>query len=83
MRVFVSESEFSEASGIPCASLRTKRARGSGPPYYKVGSKVLYRLDEALGWVDSHRICSASDTPQRLVRAAARGGSRASAGSKT
>lgn len=38
--------------GIPVATLRTMRCRKFGPPYRKVGARVLYKLTEVEQWLD-------------------------------
>jgi hypothetical protein len=37
-------------------TLRTKRCRGGGPPFYKPdGRRVMYRVDELIAWVEATR----------------------------
>lgn len=42
-------------SGFPTSpkTLSTKASRGGGPPYYKFGSRALYRWSDALAWAES------------------------------
>jgi hypothetical protein len=63
--VFVDGRRFSMESGIPVATLRTKRTRGGGPPFYRVGRSIKYDLDEGLAWVRTRRATSTSDADQR------------------
>lgn len=37
-------------------TLRNYRSSGKGPPYYKIGRKILYKREELLTWVEKHRI---------------------------
>jgi hypothetical protein len=40
--------------GTKVETLRTWRKRGCGPPWYKLGSKLVrYRLGEVVGWANS------------------------------
>ncbi len=36
------------------------RVTGGGPPYYKVGRKVVYDLEEAMAWISARRQQSTS-----------------------
>ena len=35
---------------VSAATIATWRSRGNGPPYVKVGGKVLYRVSDVEGW---------------------------------
>lgn len=35
---------------VSAATLATWRSRGNGPPYVKVGGKVLYRVTDVESW---------------------------------
>ena len=37
-------------------SLNQKRHKGSGPPYIKIGSRILYEGRVLNEWLDQHRI---------------------------
>lgn len=54
--IYVSEKEVSERTNIALQTLRNWRSTGQGLPYYKVGRKVLYRLDETIQFIENHRI---------------------------
>lgn len=53
--------EFTDTKGaasftqVPAATLATMRVRGGGPPYYKVGSRVLYAYADLRDWLEAHR----------------------------
>lgn len=32
------------------------RSRGEGPPFYRVGRRCLYRLDEVRAWLSAQRV---------------------------
>jgi len=53
---YVSEVEWERISGIKRQTSANRRHLGSGPPYYKIGSSVKYKLSEALAWLERHRI---------------------------
>ena len=48
--------------GLAPATLSTLRCRGGGPPYYKVGRRVVYRIAELRAWVDARAATSTSST---------------------
>lgn len=62
---FVDEHKTSEVTDIPVPTLRTKRVRGGGPPYYKFGRSVRYDLDEVLAWARARRAMSTTDADQQ------------------
>ncbi len=44
------------------ATLETLRSRGGGPPFVKLGRRVVYRREELDQWLAAHRRTSTSDT---------------------
>jgi len=40
---------------VPIASLATRRYRGEGPPFLKVGRLVRYRVDDVEGWLNNQQ----------------------------
>ncbi len=38
------------------AYLRLLRARGEGPPYYRLGRRVVYKRDDLATWVERFRV---------------------------
>ncbi len=42
-------------------TLRKLRTHGGGPPYYKVGSRVLYKRSEIIAWVERDRVVPGGD----------------------
>ena len=42
-------------------TLEKYRLTGEGPPYYKVGSRCLYKLEELEAWLSTKRCASTSD----------------------
>lgn len=50
------------------ATLRNWRWKGSGPPYVRLGSRVLYRRSELLAFVERQTRTSTSDRGQHRER---------------
>lgn len=50
-----------EYLGIPERSLSSSRVRGGGPPYYKIGQRVVYDSAELDAWLSARRRTSTSD----------------------
>jgi hypothetical protein len=51
-----------EEPNIKPGFLEKKRCSGDGPPYIKIGRKVLYRRSEFRQWLERHRRTSTSDS---------------------
>jgi hypothetical protein len=66
---FVDEQGASEITGIPTATLQTKRVRGSGPPFVKIGRSVRYEVDDLVEWMRRLRATSTADVDQQKARA--------------
>ena len=41
---------------LSAAYLRLLRARGEGPPYYRLGRRVVYKRGDLTAWVESFRV---------------------------
>jgi hypothetical protein len=63
--VLLSEAQVSEATGLPVASLKTERCRGTGMPYVKFGRRVRYRADDVAAYIAAHRIDPGSAAAQK------------------
>ena len=57
---YISPAELSRITSISKSTLERMRTSGTGPPFSRVRRRVLYRLDAALTWLESH--ASSSDT---------------------
>ena len=48
-----------EASEVVCKTIdwliRARRRPGDGPPYYKLGGRIYYRVPELMTWLRSNR----------------------------
>lgn len=61
---FISTEKLAEITGRSPRTVEKDRLIGSGPPFYKFGRRVLYRLDEVLDWTSSCRRRSTADPGQ-------------------
>ncbi len=64
----IGENETSQLTDIPVATLRTKRVRGGGPPFYRIGRSIKYDTDEVLAWVKARRALNTTDADQVVAR---------------
>jgi predicted DNA-binding transcriptional regulator AlpA len=48
--------EAAEYCGCSLATLETKASRGGGPPFIKVGAKVVYLQRDLDAWLNSRRV---------------------------
>jgi predicted DNA-binding transcriptional regulator AlpA len=53
---YISDTEWEKISGIKRQTSANRRHLGEGPPYYKVGRSVRYKLSEVLAWLEHHRV---------------------------
>ena len=62
MRKFITPRQLSERWGesIGVNTLANWRSSGEGPPFIKIGSKVLYDLVDIEAWEASRRVTSTS-----------------------
>jgi hypothetical protein len=44
-----------EFTQVPAATLATMRVRGGGPPFCKVGARVLYSYADLRAWIEAGR----------------------------
>jgi hypothetical protein len=62
---FIVTRECARLQRIQPQSTRKQRARGDGPPHYKMGegkrARVLYRRSEVLAWIEKHRVADKPD----------------------
>lgn len=52
--------------GISKPTLQRMRTDGSGPPYIKLGRRVLYQPSALSRWVAAHAVTSTADARERL-----------------
>lgn len=63
--VLLTEAQVSEATGLPAASLKAERTRGTGLPYVKFGRRVRYRADDVTAYIDANTVIPGSPPPQQ------------------
>lgn len=52
--IYANTRQVSRLFGIPEATLTTRRTRyPDAPPFRKVGTRVLYRVDEVEQWIET------------------------------
>jgi predicted DNA-binding transcriptional regulator AlpA len=49
-------------TGLSKSWLDKQRALGAGPPYFKIGRRVVYRLADLDAWMAKHRIATEATT---------------------
>jgi hypothetical protein len=59
----MTEEQIASATGdaIPRRRLQQLRQCGGGPPFLKIGRRVLYDWNDVRGWLDSQKRLSTSD----------------------
>ncbi len=57
-----------EYLGLSPATLETLRCRGGGPPFVKLGRRVVYRREDLEAWLAEGRRSSTSEDPSRNPR---------------
>jgi Helix-turn-helix domain len=62
-------------TGLAVATLAKLRCRGGGPPYLKLGRKVVYRRADLADWLSARRVANTAQAalclPGRLTEAPA------------
>ena len=57
---FIDTAEYAGLLGISRSKANKDRLTGDFAPYYKIGSRVVYRLSEVLAWAELKRRVSTS-----------------------
>lgn len=52
---FLTTKQLPAITGLSASFYEKGRIYGYGPPYRKVGAKVLYRRGDIDNWLDAHR----------------------------
>ena len=53
---FVDDREIAKLIGVSRSWLQQRRAHGGGPPYYRVGARIVYSPPEVIAWVRSQPV---------------------------
>lgn len=48
--------QVSEFTGFASVTLQQQRERGEGPPFFRVGRSIRYRLGDVLDWRDARTV---------------------------
>jgi hypothetical protein len=57
----INQKQAAEHLGVKERTLEDYRLRGGGPPFYKIGARVVYESDELDTWLAARRRTSTSD----------------------
>ena len=55
-RAWLNEEETAMYLSLSIHLLRKWRSQGGGPEYYRIGSRILYRVEVLNEWVEVHRV---------------------------
>ena len=71
-RTFLIAEEVADERRTTVESLSRERTAGEGPPFYKIGSRILYDRDDLDAWYAKHRAgAENAPEPSRVFQAAA------------
>lgn len=62
----LSTAEAAEFLGVSCGFLNKRRMTPGGPPFVKIGGRVLYDPADLTAWVQAQKRCFTSDASQPL-----------------
>lgn len=51
----INEQHLAELTGLRRTAVQHLRRSGKGPPFIKLGSRVLYQLADVQAWLDAHK----------------------------
>lgn len=52
----IDDKVVSQVTGLALGTIRNKRGGGTGPPFYRVGRRCVYRLSEVLLWMEARKV---------------------------
>lgn len=53
--IYIDVKETARRYGVSVSFLAKMRMKNQGPPFYKLGARVLYNPEEVSAWVNSRR----------------------------
>ena len=56
MKQVLNDVEAADFLGLAAQSLRNARSRREGPPYIKLGRRIVYKVSDLEEYIDKHRI---------------------------
>lgn len=54
--LYIDEREVARRTSLARITLRTWRSRGEGPPFHKIGRRVLYRWADVEQWIEARKV---------------------------
>ena len=57
----LNEQQAADYTGLSVHTLRTKRCRGGGPPFVKMGRSVRYKLSDLNAWIEARTVANTSE----------------------
>ena len=61
LEALMSEGDAAKALALSPRTMEGKRLRGDGPPFVKLGGRVLYRPSDLAAWVEANVRTSTSE----------------------
>ena len=55
-RVWLNEVEAGKYLSLSTHLLRKWRSQGGGPEFYRVGNRILYKIQGLNEWIEAHRV---------------------------
>jgi len=52
----IDDKVVAQVTGLALGTIRNKRGDGTGPPYYRVGRRCVYRLSDVLSWMETRKV---------------------------
>ena len=52
----IDDKVVAQITGLAIGTIRNKRSDGTGPPFYRVGRRCVYRLSEVLSWMEARKV---------------------------
>jgi predicted DNA-binding transcriptional regulator AlpA len=68
MRRYLTRREVADQYPISYSTLAHLAMKGKGPPYSRIGKKVIYEDVAVHRWIQSHLINTSVDMPHRVRR---------------
>jgi predicted DNA-binding transcriptional regulator AlpA len=58
--VYIDEQELSRRTTLSRTTLQTMRRKGGGPPFAKLGHRIVYRFADVERWIQERTRCHAA-----------------------
>lgn len=63
MTTLLNTKAAAERTGLAKQTLARKRVQGGGPPFRKLGAKVMYPADQLEAWINAHPLQRSTSDP--------------------